>query len=74
MTQEEELTPKNAASALVLRTLKHKDKTRNVELEKPLKKILLGCKSIRELSDEMIVAKQIAGILKLTSDSERQPL
>ncbi|MGK5093675.1 type III-B CRISPR-associated protein Cas10/Cmr2 [Deltaproteobacteria bacterium TL4] len=70
------LTPTNAASALVLRTLRHKEKTheQSIELQKPLKNILLGCNSIRELSQEMIVAKQIADILNLTPHGSRSPL
>ncbi len=46
--------PKNAASALVLRLLEHK------EYAEDLRQILLDQTSIRKLADEIVIARQIA--------------
>jgi CRISPR-associated protein Cmr2 len=51
--------PKDAAAATVLRIFEHKDKSDN------LKSLLNGSNSIKRLSDELIVAKQIADVKKI---------
>lgn len=54
------LVPKNAASAMVLNIFEQK------EHSEKLKDVLLGQKSIRNLSDEIIIAGQVAGAIKIS--------
>jgi len=64
--KDDKLKPANATSAMVMRTFMQKSKGK--EADEKLMKLLSGRKSLRKLSDELVIAKNIVPVAKLIKE------